>query len=144
MASLRNVFHTGPLFHNGGMKDAEQGITFYNRGADFTNENQQNLDPDIQPLFLTQQQRDDLLAFLISLTDPRLSCKRAPFDHPEIFLPNGAPGDENGAKQSTQTPGQAVTAGLFVAAVGGDGLSGPSAGLEDPLCVGTFADGLSP
>jgi len=35
-----------------------------------------------------------LVAFLKTLTDERVRNESAPFDHPEIFVPNGSPGDE--------------------------------------------------
>ena len=89
--TLRNVELNGPYFHNGGHATLEQVVDFYNRGGDFSNG--LNKDPDIRPLGLSSGQRSDLVAFLKSLTDDRVRCKRAPFDHPELQLPNGHPGD---------------------------------------------------
>ncbi len=43
---------------------------------------------------LTQQDKDDLLAFLITLTDERVRIRSAPFDHPQLFVPNGQVGDD--------------------------------------------------
>ena len=43
---------------------------------------------------LTRQEQLDLVAFLESLTDPRVQCDQAPFDHPELLIPNGHPGDQ--------------------------------------------------
>jgi len=41
-------------------------------------------------LNLAVQQIDDLVAFLgRPLTDPRVLQQRAPFDHPQLFVPNG-------------------------------------------------------
>lgn len=34
----------------------------------------------------------DLVAFLKSLTDERVRIAAGPFDHPQIFVPNGHPG----------------------------------------------------
>ena len=34
----------------------------------------------------------DLVAFLRSLTDERVRRAAAPFDHPQLFVPNGHPG----------------------------------------------------
>jgi hypothetical protein len=34
---------------------------------------------------------DALVAFLKSLTDPRVVAESAPFDHPELFVPEGDP-----------------------------------------------------
>jgi len=90
--TVRGVELTAPYFHNGGMATLTQVVQFYNRGGDFAIQNQQNLDPDIQPLGLTLTQRADLVAFLKSTTDERLRFDRAPFDHPSLSVPNGGSG----------------------------------------------------
>ena len=90
---LRNVELTGPYFHNGGKATLKQVVEFYNRGGDFAKENKENLDPDIQPLHLTDVEKDNLVAFLVSLTDERVRFERSPFDHPSLCLPHGQPGD---------------------------------------------------
>lgn len=90
---LRNVELTGPYFHNGGKATLMQVIDFYNRGGDFAKENRQDLHPDIKPLGLSQQQKEDLVAFLLALTDERVRYKKAPFDHPSLCIPNGHYGD---------------------------------------------------
>jgi hypothetical protein len=87
--SLRNVSETAPYFHNGGQATLEQVVEFYNRGGDFANVNRDNLDPDIQPLGLTVEERAALVAFLRSLTDERVHFERAPFDHPSLSVPHG-------------------------------------------------------
>ena len=38
------------------------------------------------------------MAFLLTLTDDRVKYRRAPFDHPQLFVPNGEPGDELAAR----------------------------------------------
>ena len=48
-----------------------------------------NLDADIQDLGLTAQEKKDLVAFMKALTDNRVRCHKAPFDHPELFVTNG-------------------------------------------------------
>jgi len=88
---LRNVELTGPYMHNGGMATLEQVVEFYNRGGNFENP---ELDPDIEPLGLTSQEKADLVKFLKSLTDLRVRFQRAPFDHPTITIFNGHPGNQ--------------------------------------------------
>ena len=88
---LRNVELTGPYMHNGGMATLEQVVEFYNRGGNFENP---ELDPDIEPLGLTSQEKSDLVAFLKALTDLRVRFQRAPFDHPTITIFNGHPGNQ--------------------------------------------------
>ena len=89
---LRNVELTGPYFHNGGKATLMQVVDFYNRGGDFGDNNRPNLDPDIQPLNLSDGEKNDLVAFLLSLTDERVRYEKAPFDHPSLCLTNGHPG----------------------------------------------------
>ena len=91
---LRNVALTGPYMHNGGMSTLEQVIEFYDRGGDFAHESRGVLDRGITPLHLTEEEEEGLHAFLLTLTDPRVRWERAPFDHPELLIPNGHPGDE--------------------------------------------------
>jgi len=85
--TLRNVELTGPYFHTGGYLTLRQVVNFYNRGGD--NPNKEN---EIEPLGLTPDQENDLVAFLLTLTDDRVRCERAPFDHPAIDVPqSGGP-----------------------------------------------------
>jgi cytochrome c peroxidase len=87
--SLRNVELTAPYFHNGGVLKLEDVVNFYNRGGDFSQSNMNNLDPDIEPLALSDYQKAALVAFLKGLTDERVRYNRAPFDHPQLMIPNG-------------------------------------------------------
>ena len=64
-------------------------VQFYNRGGNFCKFNLKDLDPDIRRLDLTSGQEDDLVAFLISLTDQRVKYESAPFDRPALTVPNG-------------------------------------------------------
>ncbi len=89
--SLRNVELTGPYFHNGGMSTLEEVIRFYNRGGDFHEANVDNLAPDMMALGLSETHISALAAFLRTLTDERVRTEQAPFDHPALPLPNGAP-----------------------------------------------------
>lgn len=130
---LRNVSLTGPYMHNGGMATLHQVVRFYNRGgnveflgggADSSGSSaaSSNMDPDIRPLGLTDQQEDDLVAFLESLTDERVAWEKAPFDHPQIFVPNGAPGDHTNAAPDANTGNQlAIDDMIEIPAVGRNG-----------------------
>ena len=92
--TLRNIELTGPYMHNGSMATLEQVIEFYARGGNFDNKNQHDF-LATTPMSTNPQKRADLLAFLKTLTDDRVRFERAPFDHPEIIVPNGHPGDDN-------------------------------------------------
>ncbi|MBD2487672.1 cytochrome-c peroxidase [Aulosira sp. FACHB-615] len=118
---LRNVELTAPYFHNGGQLTLRQVVEFYNRGGDFRSST--NLIP---PLNLTEAQKDDLVAFLRSLTDERVRYQKAPFDHPQLLIPNGHPGNQNSVvvNYSVQTEDgtqQAADSLLEIPAVGRNG-----------------------
>ncbi len=88
--NLRNLSLTAPYFHNGGQSTIRQVVEFYNRGGDFRDQNVQFIDFEIGKLNLTPQEIDDLVAFLTTaLTDDRVVQQKAPFDHPQLFVPNG-------------------------------------------------------
>jgi hypothetical protein len=87
--SLRNVELTGPYFHNGGQATLRQVMEFYNRGGDFHEANLLNLSPEMFELRLSESDIDAVVAFMKTLTDERVRDERAPFDHPELPLPNG-------------------------------------------------------
>jgi cytochrome c peroxidase len=83
---LRNLELRAPFMHNGRLATVEEVIEFYDRGGDFGPPENPNLDPFIQPLNLTPQQKADLLAFLTRpLTDPRLAAGLPPFDRPTLY-----------------------------------------------------------
>ena len=94
VSGLRNAALTGPFFHNGGQQTLRQVVEFYNRGGDFALENIGDLSPFIRPLNLDNDDMDAIVAFLEALTDERVRCEMAPFDHPEIKIAAGSIGDE--------------------------------------------------
>ena len=85
--TLRNVELTGPYMHNGGMKSLREVIEFYDRGGNL--ENPEHFGTFVFQQHFTQQEKDDLLAFLLTLTDERVRWERAPFDHPGLDVPHG-------------------------------------------------------
>ncbi len=128
VATLRNVELSGPFFHNGGAASLKQVIRFYNRGGNF--DNRPNMDPDIHALGLTNRQIRQLEIFLVSLTDRRVKCEKAPFDHPQLFVSHGHPGDETGVTESAKA-GQATQTTVVIPAVGAAGL--PAANCLKPF-----------
>lgn len=122
---LRNVALTAPYFHNGSQLTLEQVVEFYNRGGDFnTVEEVKYMDPDIEMLGLTLQDKTDLVDFLRNgLTDPRTVAQAAPFDHPELFAPNGHPHSGNGypIAQDPKHPDRATDQLMEIPAVGAQG-----------------------
>ncbi len=93
---------TGPYFHNGGQSTLMQVVDFYNRGGDFDN---RDVDDNIHSLGLAEVDRQDLVNFMLALTDDRVAFERAPFDHPSICLPNGERGDSHAVSVGTPLPG---------------------------------------
>jgi cytochrome c peroxidase len=65
--NLRNVLVTGPYFHDGSQETLWDVMDHYNKGDGLKNP---WLDEDIQPLAMTEQDIDDLVAFLAALTSP--------------------------------------------------------------------------
>ena len=113
--TLRNVELTGPYMHNGGMRTLEEVVKFYARRADFFEHNIDNLDPDvdgIEEVRGDEQKIAALVAFMKSLTDDRVRYRKAPFDHPELVIPNG---------HSGVSSGQALDQLLKIPAVGREG-----------------------
>jgi cytochrome c peroxidase len=89
---LRNIELTGPYMRNGGMVTLMQTVDFYVRGGDFREANIDNLDPAINDIVGMKNNRaikEDLVDFLLALTDERVRWEQAPFDHPQLFVPHG-------------------------------------------------------
>ena len=103
--SLRNVDLRGRFFHTGapGIDNLNDVMVFYNNdGGPFG----QNKDPLLNNLNVPGNVRPDLVAFLRTLTDPRVANETAPFDRPTLWsertfanpasLPFGAVAGEGG------------------------------------------------
>lgn len=128
--NIRNIELTGPYFHNGGKATLRQVVEFYNRGGDFAAENIHQLDADIQRLDLSPAEQGALVAFMQALTDERVRQEIAPFDHPQLFRPQGHPTDEWEVREErtgTGGTGRATDDFFEVPAVGAGGR--PAAGL---------------
>jgi hypothetical protein len=118
---LRNIALTAPYFHHGGMATLEQVVQFYNRGRDFNS--------PAAPLGLSNEKQADLVMFMRNgLTDPRVLHEQAPFDHPQLFIPNGHPGNQSSVTSSGNSNGTptATDALVEVPAVGRNGVASPS------------------
>jgi cytochrome c peroxidase len=112
--NLRNTKFTGPYFHNGDSATLRQVVEFYTRGGNFPNTNFRDLDPDIEgipglrfPEFLptSRQNIQDLVNFVSEgLTDQRVALEQGPFDHPQLFVPNGTQDVSPGVDDLTEIP----------------------------------------
>ncbi len=124
--SLRNVELTGPYMHNGSMATLEQVIEFYSRGGNFTNDAKEvTLVFPLPRLKFSEQDRRDLIAFLKTLTDDRVRYQKAPFDHPELFIPHGHKGNQSAVAPGDLSPNVAKDEFLVVPAVGASGVKQP-------------------
>ena len=95
--SLRNVALTAPYFHNGDTPSLREAVLLYSRGGNVAPITQRDGTP-IEPLGIanmTSDEADAVVAWLESLTDERVRIASAPFDHPQLFVPNGHPGNQN-------------------------------------------------
>ncbi len=112
---LRNVELTAPYFHNGGERTLLDVVRFYARGGNRAASNpiRTRHGTEIAGLAVlnfnnapnAEGVMADLVEFLKALTDERVPIAAAPFDHPQLFVPNGHPGDESSV---TAQNGQAV------------------------------------
>jgi cytochrome c peroxidase len=93
--SLRNVALTAPYFHNGDARTLTEVLELYSRGGNVA-PLQTRDGTAIEPLGVPGLTKDEIYAlteFLESLTDKRVLYRRAPFDHPQLFVPNGHRGN---------------------------------------------------
>lgn len=127
--SLRNVALTAPYFHNGDVRTLHEVVELYSRGGNVAPI--QELDGTvIEPLsvpMLAADEVDAIVAFLEALTDERVLYQRAPFDHPQIFVPNGHPGDSVKTIDANKD-GLADDLMLEIPAVGAEGSGTPLPG----------------
>ena len=62
--TVREVGQTGPYMHNGAFRTLPEVVDFYDQGGG----GDPGKDPLLRPLGLSQQERDDIVEFLLSLT----------------------------------------------------------------------------
>jgi cytochrome c peroxidase len=80
---LRNVALRAPYMHTGAFPTLNAVVQFYNRGGDFG--------PSIDPLvsfitgLITPTDEANLVAFMNTLTDPRVQLQQPPFDRPRLW-----------------------------------------------------------
>lgn len=78
-STLRNIAVTAPFMHDGSIATLREVVEHYNNGG-VTNEGDpvnDFLSGGIRPLNLTEQQIDDLVAFMEALTSPRFAAQQA-------------------------------------------------------------------
>jgi cytochrome c peroxidase len=129
---LRAVALRTPYFHNGEMNTLADVVSFYSRGGDY----HVNQDVELRPRNLTTAEQAAVVAFLQTLTDPRVQNEQPPFDRPMLGSErNIAPVViGTGMMTSTGQPATAVVEGAPVL-----GTPGYAVGLSGvPTSVPTF------
>ena len=73
--TLRNIDVTAPYMHDGSLKTLRDVVVHYNNGGVTVEGNRVNdfLSGGIRPLNLTDEQIDDLVAFMEALTSPEIA-----------------------------------------------------------------------
>jgi parallel beta-helix repeat protein len=66
--TLRNIALTAPYMHNGSMQTLEEVLDFYAEGGGHAH-GAEDIDPFIRGFEMSEQERDDMVAFLYALTD---------------------------------------------------------------------------
>jgi hypothetical protein len=97
-------------------------LLFYSRGGDVRPQLSADGSLEIAPLNVldnTDEELAALEAFLRALTDERVRFQRAPFDHPQLFVPDGHAGDDTAVVDDGT--GRAVDRMVEIPAVGRDG-----------------------
>jgi len=99
--NLRNIKYSGPYFHVGDSATLREVVEFYTRGGNFPNTNLHDKTVDLEgipPLMFPEfdpvalQYANGLVDFLAEgLKDNRVAFEQGPFDHPQLYVPNGSP-----------------------------------------------------
>jgi hypothetical protein len=161
--SLRNVGLTAPYFHSGNYSDLRSVIEFYARGGSrrsksledaahrgdtsgsgllgkelfpSDSEHGTNVDFFIRDIKSTPEQIDAIVAFMLTLTDPRVQCDQAPFDHPQLNIVHG-----HTTADKTPKDGKADDIKAVLPAVGATGYT-PESGYCLPNKGDLFATGM--
>ena len=77
--TLREIEHTAPYMHDGSLKTLEEVVDFYDKGGI----KNKNLDENIKPLHLTDQEKKDLVSFLKALSGEGWQQVKAPATFPQ-------------------------------------------------------------
>ena len=86
VVGLRQIAQTAPYMHDGAIATLEEVIEFYDRGGgDEPTIDRENIDPELVPLGLTAEEKQDLLAFMHALTDSTIAV------HVPARVPSGLP-----------------------------------------------------
>jgi cytochrome c peroxidase len=144
--TLRNVELTGPYFHNGSQATLLQVVQFYTRGGDFGGDGT-DVHKFVNPIGklrnkLPRQQA--VVAFMKSLTDERVRWEMAPFDHPELMIPNGAVGDSTSVALGGLNASESEDNAVILPATGAGGRTAAQGPVKGFLPDGGSGGGSGP
>lgn len=91
--TLRDVTLTAPYFHDGSAATLRDVIDHYERGGD----TDKDLSPNMKPLKLSPQDKDDLVAFLSALTSPSTYVPPASVETRTVTGPDRRASDRSGS-----------------------------------------------
>ncbi|HLP83291.1 MAG TPA: cytochrome c peroxidase [Phycisphaerales bacterium] len=92
--TLRNVALKATFMHNGQFQNLNQVLAFYARAPGAPVQQADNRDPVMNTIVpMPPQESQNIVAFLSSLTDPRVANQTFPFDRPLLFADR--PGDRS-------------------------------------------------
>jgi cytochrome c peroxidase len=77
--TLREIAKTGPYMHDGSLRTLDEVVEFYNKGGI----KNKNLDENLKPLRLNDQEKKDLVAFLNALSGEGWQNVKAPQTFPQ-------------------------------------------------------------
>jgi cytochrome c peroxidase len=77
--TLREIEHTAPYMHDGSLQTLEEVVDYYDKGG----KPNKNLDVNLKPLHLTDQQKKDLVAFLKALSGEGWQNVKPPTQFPQ-------------------------------------------------------------
>lgn len=90
VVGLRQIAQTAPYMHDGALKTLEEVIEFYDRGGgDEASIDRASIDPEVTPLGLSAEEKQDLLALMQALTDSTIKIgvpARVPSGLPPVGL----------------------------------------------------------
>ncbi len=89
VVGLRQIVQTAPYMHDGALATLEDVIEFYDRGGgDEASVPAENIDPELVPLNLSAEEKQELLAFMHALTDSTIAV-HVPARVPSGLTPAG-------------------------------------------------------
>ena len=108
--TLRQVGATAPYMHDGALETLADVIEFYDRGGgDEETIPEDRIDAQLVPLGLSAQEKAQLEAFLLALTDPTMEV-RVPERVPSGLPPAGLELQQEGASVSSMTAQESLAA----------------------------------